>query len=88
MITKDIDFVLFPNRVNQDAQVDVIMDKAVDLTMDVIDKIGKRFYSYTASAISRGMHSFEMNTTDFAKGIYTVNIKSDTGSSQKKLVVE
>ena len=87
-ITQAIAFDLFPNPATQRAQVDFSLDKSGDVTMEVIDKMGKLVYSYTESAMSPGMHSFEMNTTDFAKGIYTVNIKSDTGSSQKKLVVE
>lgn len=87
-VTQSLAFDLYPNPATQRAQVDFNLEKAGDVTMQVIDKMGKLVYTYSEPSMNPGEHTFELNTSDFAKGIYMVNIKSAAGSSQKKLVVE
>ncbi len=87
-VTQSLAFDLYPNPATQRAQVDFNLEKAGDVTMQVVDKMGKLVYTYSEPSMNPGEHTFELNTSDFAKGIYMVNIKSAAGSSQKKLVVE
>ena len=87
-VTQALAFDLYPNPATQRAQIDFNLEKAGDVTMQVVDKMGKLVYTYSEPSMNPGEHTFELNTSDFAKGIYMVNIKSATGSSQKKLVVE
>ncbi|HRH64819.1 MAG TPA: T9SS type A sorting domain-containing protein [Bacteroidia bacterium] len=87
-ITQSLAFDLYPNPASRRAQVDFTVDKTGDVTMEVMDKMGKLVYSYTETGMMPGQHTLELNTADYARGIYMVNIKSSTGSSQKKLVVE
>ncbi len=87
-VTQSLAFDLYPNPATQRAQVDFNLEKAGDVTVQVVDKMGKLVYTYSEPSMNPGEHTFELNTSDFAKGIYMVNIKSAAGSSQKKLVVE
>lgn len=87
-ITQSLAFELYPNPASHHAQIDFNLTETGDVSYTVIDKMGKLVYGSSQEHMTPGAHSFEINTSDFAKGVYTVIVKSPAGNSQKKLVVE
>lgn len=87
-INKTVAFEMYPNPASDRANVDVNLDKKDDVTVEVFNKVGALVYSHSEVGMSAGEHSFSINTSDFAKGIYMVSVKTSNGATQKKLVVE
>lgn len=59
------------------------MEENMDFTVEVSNTVGQvvSVTSYTNT------DKAEINTTDFAQGVYMINVKSDKGSSSKKITV-
>ena len=87
-VSKKVAFEMYPNPASDRASVDVNLDKKDDVTVEVFNKVGALVYSHSEAGMSAGEHSFSINTSDFAKGIYMVSVKTSNGATQKKLVVE
>jgi hypothetical protein len=74
---------LFPNPANNHLTIALgSNNKKVDVTIS--DITGKLIYSSTASDTQK----IEVNTNDFAEGIYVVQIQSADFIATKKLVIE
>ncbi|HRH64821.1 MAG TPA: T9SS type A sorting domain-containing protein [Bacteroidia bacterium] len=87
-VTKTVAFEMYPNPASAQASVDINLDRKDDVTVEIFNKVGAFVYSRTENGMSAGEHSFTINTSDFAKGIYMVSVKTSIGATQKKLVVE
>lgn len=87
-ITKKLSFNLYPNPASLAAHIDYNLEKISDVNVEVVDKMGRLVASSRMQNQVPGQHTFDLSTEGFAKGVYTVNVKTDTGISQQKLVVE
>lgn len=87
-ITKPVAFSLYPNPAGETASIDVNLSSKSDVSVEVFDKMGKLVYSFLDAGLSAGEHTFDINTVNFAKGMYMVTVKTNEGSTMKKLIVE
>lgn len=83
-----IAFDVYPNPATTRASVDFTLSNSEEVTLEVYNKIGSLVYTRAEGNLLPGEYTFEIPTSDLAKGIYMVNIKTAQGSSMKKLVVE
>ncbi|REJ83050.1 MAG: T9SS C-terminal target domain-containing protein [Bacteroidetes bacterium] len=86
-IMKDIAFGMYPNPASSRTSIDVVLDKRDDVTVEVHNKVGALVYSYSEKGLSAGEYSYDIVTTDYAKGVYLVTVRTSEGASMKKLVV-
>jgi hypothetical protein len=78
---------VFPNPASESftLSIDNLTAKSVEIT--VTDIQGKVVYSIIENNVSAGF-SKQINTTEIAKGLYYVNVKSSEGQKTSKLIVQ
>jgi len=77
---------LFPNPTVNETSVSISVINSSDVTISVLNNVGQIVYQ-TVSALNAGSNKVNIDTKQFAAGIYNVVIASETGSVTKKLSV-
>jgi|GEM_PF-1705303 len=74
---------LYPNPVKDQANVEVNLTQAASVSVRVMDMVGREVYMQNAGKMDAGKHTFNVNTSNFANGIYmyqvTVGNETKTG---------
>ena len=78
---------VFPNPTNGITQVDFNLSSTSNVTVEVIDLVGKKVMDVREGAFATGSHSVYFDATNLNNGIYFVRILSSEGSSTQKFVV-
>ena len=77
---------LFPNPTVNETSVNITVVKSSDVSVSVLNNVGQIVYQ-TVSALSAGSNKVNIDTKQFAAGIYNVVIATENGSVTKKLSV-
>ena len=79
---------VYPNPVNNSSAV-VKVNLAIksETAIEVYDYTGKLVLQQNFGSIEKGIHSFNINTTQLASGNYLVSIKTDSGRLSTKMQV-
>lgn len=77
---------LFPNPTVNETSVSISVVNSSDVTVSVLNNVGQIVYQ-TVSALSAGSNKVNIDTKQFAAGIYNVVIATENGSVTKKLSV-
>lgn len=83
---KEIDFIVYPNPSSGIFNVKVSNGPYRNAEINVLDVTGRTVYSTTAGDVSGNRISIDLNT--YAKGLYTVRVRSSEGVASKNVVVE
>ncbi|MEI8087616.1 MAG: T9SS type A sorting domain-containing protein [Paludibacter sp.] len=78
---------IFPNPTSGITQVDFNLTSTSNVTVEIIDIVGKKVMDVRQGAFSTGEHSVYFDASNLNNGIYFVNIKSAEGSATQKFVV-
>lgn len=80
-------FTIFPNPTKNHTTIsfESVSNEMVNITIVNVD--GKVVYT-NKKAVNNGINQFEVNTSEFAKGMYTVKIEQGQSMAVRKLVVE
>lgn len=78
---------IYPNPTSGITQVDFNLTSTSNVTVEVIDLVGKKIMDVKQGAFANGTHSVYFDATDLNNGVYFVNIKSSEGSATQKFVV-
>lgn len=76
---------VFPNPVSEFINVDVVMENASDVTLELMDVNGKLVSVDKHDNIKRQI--LTMNVAHLESGIYTLNVRSDAGFTSQKVVI-
>ena len=85
--SNDLGVAVFPNPATDNVQINYTLTSETVVTINVFDVTGKLVASVSNGAQAQGFHFAHINTSDLAKGFYTVNVKTATASSNTKLIV-
>lgn len=77
---------IFPNPAADEVNVSFNINDASDLKVEVLDMTGKVIETVTESSQVSGLQKSTINTTDYAAGMYMINIATKEGSVQRKFV--
>lgn len=77
---------LFPNPTSSETSVNISLVKSADVTINVLNTVGQNVYQ-TTSTLNGGTNKVNIDTKNFAAGIYNVVVTSENGSITKKLSV-
>lgn len=77
---------LFPNPAVNETSANITLVNASDVSIMVLNNVGQIVYQ-TASALNAGSNKVNIDTKQFAAGIYNVIIATENGSITKKLSV-
>ena len=83
-----VKFDVYPNPASDRASVDFSLDTKDNITLEVINNIGEVVYSRNEKGLGAGDYTFEIPTTGLSSGIYMVNVRTNEGTSLKKLVIK
>jgi thiol-disulfide isomerase/thioredoxin len=79
---------VFPNPTNGNAQVSFDLKENAAVTIEVVDAMGRIAANIVNNErLATGTHKVNVNTTTFAAGIYNIVIKTDAGTTAKRLSV-
>jgi Secretion system C-terminal sorting domain len=79
------DMSIYPNPVSNDLNVDFTLDRAEEVTIQVVDLTGKLLSSEVMDA-ERGLNQRSMNVQHLQSGVYFVTMISTNGNVTKRLV--
>ena len=77
---------VFPNPASDEVNVSFNVTDASDVKVEVLDITGKTIETVVEAANVTGMQNNSVNTTDYAAGVYMINITTNEGSIQRKFV--
>lgn len=83
----DLSLNLFPNPATDNVQVNYTLSSESMVTINLYDVTGKLVATVSKGEQPQGRHFAHINTSDLAKGFYTVNVVTSFGASTSKLIV-
>jgi hypothetical protein len=84
----DLGLNLFPNPATDRVQVNYELSAETTVSIRLFDVTGKLVSVETKGAQPQGRHFAFINTSELAKGFYTVSIQTENGTSTAKLIVK
>ncbi len=84
----DLGLNLFPNPATDNVQVNFELAAETTVTISVYDVTGKLVNTISKGNQAQGRHFAFINTSELAKGFYTVSVQTATGLSTAKLIVK
>jgi hypothetical protein len=84
----DLGLNLFPNPATDNVQVNFELAAETTVTINVYDVTGKLVNTISKGNQAQGRHFANINTSELAKGFYTVSVQTATGLSTAKLIVK
>lgn len=78
---------VFPNPASGLAKVRVNTGKADHVSVSVFNQVGQLVFESASKEVSAGTNDIELNTQNWASGLYSVIVKSSEGTVAKKLNV-
>ncbi len=77
-----------PNPFNGITSIDVNLDKASSLSIEVINITGQKVYEMNYGSRTAGTHTIDINGSSLASGIYFYTVHAGNSSVTKKMIVE
>ncbi len=77
---------IYPNPVKENLFLNVNLRESENISLQVIDAMGKKHYSSKHENLTAGKHTFEINSEILSSGIYFIRIETDKGSVIVKFV--
>ncbi len=83
-------FNITPNPVSSNSQffINIDTDRIFNSSISVISLTGQLLWTKNNYKMNVGENTISLNTSDFAKGLYFVNIKTPTGQMTEKLIIQ
>jgi hypothetical protein len=87
-VSMPVNFEVYPNPAADRASVDFSLDTKENISIEVMNNIGEIVYSRNEKGLGAGDYTFDIPTSELSSGIYMVNVRTNEGSSLKKLIVK
>jgi hypothetical protein len=78
---------IVPNPISGEGTLNVFMDNAQNMSMDIIDISGKLVVTQSKS-LNQGENKITLDTKQLSSGIYTLTLSSGTTSFSRKMIVQ
>lgn len=78
---------LYPNPTNSNTTIEFNLNKAETVTVNVLSVLGQVVYTKTLTNLSAGTQTIDLNSENWANGIYNVTIATSNGNVSRKLEV-
>jgi hypothetical protein len=78
---------LYPNPATTSTIIDFNLTAKEDITVDIVDVLGKVVKTETKLGLESGDHSIVLNTSDLNNGVYFMNLRSNGTISTQRFVV-
>ena len=79
---------IYPNPTNQNATVSIYFRNYSNLELAIYDVVGKNVYEYqNKNEYFYGVQNFDLDLAKLQKGLYTVSVKTNSGKTTTKLLI-
>ena len=78
---------VYPSPAKNAASLSLDLLQNESMSVNVVNTIGQVVYTETLNNLSAGNHIVNLNTENWASGVYSINVSSTNGTSNIKLVV-
>jgi len=78
----------YPNPYTGMTNIDVTLQHAADLTLEITNLLGQVVYTNKAKSLYPGVHTFSVDGSTLGAGIYFYTIRSNNASVTKKMMVK
>ena len=80
---------IFPNPASTDAKILFDNETERNISIKLTDVLGKTVKEIYANKLSKGVHEFDVNLSDFDKGLYFLSVSSNNQNlTTKKLILK
>ncbi|HBX51159.1 MAG TPA: hypothetical protein DEH02_08850 [Bacteroidales bacterium] len=79
-------FTVYPNPAIHDAFISYFLNKSGQIKISIIDPIGKKTI-LQSNIQEQGKHTYEINLKEFSVGLYVIQLESESGVVQKKIII-
>lgn len=70
---------VYPNPASDHTTIAFKLESSTSVGIQVVDAMGRIVYAVADQQMNAGTQAFEINTTSFASGLYTIKVKADNG---------
>ena len=81
------DVRLFPNPTANSTKLSIELSQNETITVMVMNSIGQEVYTSKSNSFNAGSNEINLNTENWATGVYNINVATAKGSVNKKLTV-
>lgn len=86
--SQDFGIVVYPNPASDFIDITINSKMEGKVSAELVDVLGKTVYSFNKIELREGDNSIRLNTTDFAKGLYFINVVSEQSKSTQKILIQ
>lgn len=79
--------LVYPNPATDKSNVKLTLTEGNNVTIQVIDAMGKMVAEVVNAKLDKGTHNFTINTANMAAGVYNVKIQTEKGAVTERLSV-
>lgn len=76
----------YPNPFNGNTRVELFMPESSNISLGVFDTVGNIVFDIASGYLSQGLHTFAIDGSNMASGIYLLKLKTDNRKLVKKLI--
>ncbi|MBK6484565.1 MAG: T9SS type A sorting domain-containing protein [Chitinophagaceae bacterium] len=81
-------FTVSPNPANYQTTIQFTILHSSRVSISIYDLSGRKINTFIDEELQQGDHSFQINTTEFSKGVYLVRMICDAEMKNQKLIIE
>ncbi len=85
---RDANLVVFPNPAEEQVTIEYALSAAAQVSILLTDILGRQTTLQQAIEQTAGKQRLELNTLPYPKGVYTLELRSGSGTSIKRLVIQ
>ncbi|MFT7113710.1 MAG: PKD repeat protein [Candidatus Azotimanducaceae bacterium] len=83
-----VNVALMPNPASETFNVSIELEENTEIKIALHDIMGKSIRDINTLSLSQGSHTTTINVSDLPNGVYFINIVSNKGTLQRKIVVQ
>lgn len=87
-LVDDNHITLYPNPTSGKLTLEILLDKPQNMQVRVLNMLGQEVYMFHSKWMIVGNYQTEISLAGFAKGIYVLQLKTDTKSTAKKIILQ
>ncbi|MBA3647807.1 MAG: T9SS type A sorting domain-containing protein [Chitinophagales bacterium] len=84
----EADLTIFPNPAETKANVHFTISNSSHVLLRIFDMSGKKVFTILNQNLAEGEYSLDLNASQFTKGVYLVNLITDSATQNQKLIIQ
>lgn len=78
---------VYPSPAKNSASISLDLVQNENISINIVNAVGQNVYSQSLNNLSAGNHTINLNTENWANGIYNISIGTQNGTANQKLII-